>query len=209
MGPVPVKPAKEHRLTNRRQLIRTTRLAVPRIPSHLPTNRPTLTALVKLIEATIGSSVAKEQPIPFSPPLNDRQVCEAVQQCVDHAIMSPSLAKPRDFYGTPGETEVVLLNDGPIIWPKGLKHEVGGFRLRFASAAEVCGPDQDRKLGIRLDKLDVVGPARGFLDGNIELVLTNVGADRNGAVNGGCIVIYVVKKDEDAVVASYRMWIDP
>jgi hypothetical protein len=190
---------------------RPTHLDDPFAHTPVPSDQPRdFDTLVRMIEDTIGSSIVEEQPpIPFSPPLNDRQVREAVQQCVDHAVTSPFLAHVRDFYGTPGDTEVVLVSNGPIMWPKGLRHEVGGLRLRFASATEMCGPDQDRKLGIRLDKLNVVGPVTRFMDGNIELVLTNVGGDRNGAVQGGCSVIYIVEKDEDAVVASCQMWIDP
>ena len=39
---------------------------------------------------------------------------------------SPDLADPRDFCGTHGDSEVILVNDGPVKWPDDLKPEAAG-----------------------------------------------------------------------------------
>lgn len=168
-------------------------------------------SLLALIEDTLGRPIGEDdkgQP-PFSPPLNDVQIRDALQQSVAHALTSPNLADTRDFYGTHGDSEVILVNDGPIKWPDDLKPEVAGFRLRFASQFEPDGQCKDRILGIRLDKLDLLAPSDGFMDGNITLSLINAGGTRNGAVIGGCSVYYVVQIREGTIVARAGWALDP
>jgi hypothetical protein len=168
-------------------------------------------SLIALIEDTIGSPIGEEdekQP-PFSPPLNDVQIRDALRQSVEHAITSPDLADTRDFYGTHGDSEVILVNDGPIKWPDDFKPEVAGFGLRFASQFAPDGQCKDRRLGIRLDKLDLSAPSDGFMDGNIVLSLINVGGTRYGTVIGGCRVYYVVQIREDKIVARAGWLLDP
>jgi hypothetical protein len=166
-------------------------------------------SLTKLIDDTIGKEVGEEKRVPFSPPLTSAQTLDALQQCVHHALTHPDLMETRDFYGTRGDADIVLVNDGPVKWPDGLLRVVEGWRLRFASQTTADAPGSDRKLGIRLDKLDLLAPSSGFLDGNITLTLTNVGGGRNGLVMGGCLVFYRVRKDGDKVVATCAGSLDP
>jgi hypothetical protein len=172
---------------------------------------PSFESLRKLIEDNIGRPFDEEdekQP-PFSPPLNDVQIRDAVQQSIAYALASPNLADTRDFYGTQGDSEVILVNDGPINWPDNLKPEVAGFRLRFASQFAPDGQCKDRRLGIRLDKLDLLAPSDGFMDGNITLSLINAGGTRNGTVIGGCRVYYVVQIREGTIMARASWAFDP
>ncbi len=168
-------------------------------------------SLLALIEDTLGRPIGKDetkQP-PFSPPLNDDQIRDALRQSIAHVLTSSDLADSRDFYGTHGDSEVILVNDGPIKWPDDLKPEVAGFRLRFASQFEPDGQCKDRILGIRLEKRDLLAPSDGFMDGNISLSLINAGGTRNGAVIGGCSVYYVVQIREGTIVARAGWALDP
>ena len=183
-------------------------------PANATTSSKTLAdydSLLALIEDTLGRPIGKDETTqpPFSPPLNDDQIRDALRQSIAHVLTSPELADSRDFYGTHGDSEVILVNDGPINWPDNLNPEITGFRLRFASQFEPDGHCSNRRLGIRLEKLDLLAPSDGFMDGNIELSLINAGGTRNGAVIGGCIFCYVVQKRDDAVVANAACWFDP
>ncbi len=166
-------------------------------------------SIIELINETVGEPDAQEPPEPFDPPLTDAEIASIVQQCVRHAITDPALQSTRDFYGTPGNKDVVLLNDLPTKWPDGFRTEIDGFRLRFGSPNQTNG-DSDRMLGIGLGKLDVRAPPFfGSFEGNVILVLQNVGGVRNGAVIGGCSVFYKICRDGDKVVAEFWGWFDP
>lgn len=166
-------------------------------------------SLVKLIVDTVGEPVEEEKPPPFSPSLTAEQAVDIVGQCVCHVLTHPDLAHSREFYGTKGDCDVVLVNDGAIDWPDGYEPRVEGYNLRFASHGNANRDDEDRKLGICLGKLDLLAPSHGFVDGNVVLILANVGGIRNGAVIGGCSVYYVVEKKGDEFAVRCVWAVDP
>jgi hypothetical protein len=164
--------------------------------------------LIQMIEDTMQEESARvEVRTSFAVPLSKDEIRDAVQNCLQHVLTDPDLADSREFYGTPGALDVVLVNDD-IAWPDGLDLKIEGLRLRFGAQSN-SNPEGDRILGVFLGKLDVRGPATGFFDQNIILTLGNVGGARNGGVIGGCLVSYTVDKVGDVVQVRYAGWRDP
>jgi|GEM_PF-7080235 len=161
------------------------------------------------IEETLQEVDERPATEPFSRPLHAAQILEAVQQSLRHALTSPELANTREFYGPPGDPTVVLVDDGDVSWPAGLRLQLDGFRLKFGPANNVPS-DQDHVLGIHLSKLDVAGPPRRIIwDGNIQLTMSNVGGGRNGMVIGSSMIWYVVTPVDGWVEVSFGGSLDP
>lgn len=121
----------------------------------------------------------------------------------------------REFYGTPGDREIILVNTNySVPWPqsygpKGLR----GWRIIPGSHYEAPKPSKfdkcDRKLGVRIDLL-CINPA--ILDsergnpffGPISLCVFNVGGHKNGAVIGGCEYYWSAEFRGNAWVLKFR-----
>ncbi len=161
-------------------------------------------SLVAQIRSTIEEA-EKTEAEPFDPPLTEQDIHSVLQQCIHFVLTDPELKDSREFYGTAGRRDVVLVGD----WPAGFKPRVPGLVLRFAVSDTRADAATDRVLGIRLSKLDVRAPSEGIIDGNVTLTLTNVGGLRNGAVVGGCFVNFVVRREGEQVVAHYSGLLDP
>lgn len=175
-------------------------------PSQPPSD---IDSFVAFTESTVGKPDRREVN-PFDPPLTDAQMRDALRQCVRHALTDPELQSTRDFYGTSGNQDIALVDGPEVTWPRGLRPSAAGFRFRLNSAKTSAGEESDRMLGIRLLKLDVRAPSAGFfMDGNVALVLTNVGGARNGDAVGGCVVCYIIQREGSTVIARCSGWFDP
>ncbi len=164
--------------------------------------------LIDQIESSTEGNNEKPPLIPFDPPLTAAEIKGILQQCLQQILTEADFKSTREFYGTPGSTDIVLVNDSKLPWPADFNPKVKGFNLRFAQSISV-DLDGNRVLGIRLEKLDVAAPNSGLFDGNITLVLSNVGGTKNGAVIGGSLTFFSIHRQGDTYVAKYSGSFDP
>jgi len=189
----------------------------PRIPSGEGVDASLVSSeeFTELIESSTNEETVKTQSIlfgspqiPFDPPLTAADINDILLQCLQQILTSADFKHEREFYGTPGSTEVVLVNSSKTSWPANFNPKVKGHDLRFAKSNS-ADLDHNRIFGIRLEKLDVTAPNLGIFDGNISLVLSNVGGTKNGAVNGGCFLYFTVHRQGDTYIATYSSSFDP
>ena len=69
--------------------------------------------------------------------------------------------------------------------------------------------NQNRVLGIRLDKVDLKQMQAGLFDAPIRVCLFNAGGSANGGVIGGCSVYYEPKRVGKRWTVSYQGLLDP
>lgn len=172
------------------------------------TSQKSFDTLVDLMDSSATDETRQPPPTPFDPPLTAPQINELLQQCLQHLLTDADFKDERDFYGTPGNTEVVLLSNSQTEWPAGFQPQVKGYDLRFDQPKSV-EYDGNRILGIRLEKLDVTAPASGLFEGNIKLVLSNVGGTKNGIHTGGCITNFTVIREGNSYSAKCTLSFDP
>lgn len=176
------------------------------------TSQKSFGELVDLNNSSTTDETSQPRPTPFDPPLTGSQINDLLQQCLQHLLTDADFKRERDFYGTPGSTEVVLLSNSQTEWPSDFQPQVKGFTLSFDQPKSV-EYDGNRILGIRLEKLDVTAPASGLIDSifesKITLVLSNVGGTKNGAVVGGCITKFTVTREGDSYHAKPTLSFDP
>ena len=164
--------------------------------------------LVALIERTVPIEESKKAK-PLLPPPSPEQLLDAIDQVVHDVLTNSQLKDNREFYGTPNSRRVVLVNDSALSWPDDYEPKVDGFDVEFSPENRYRQPDQDRILGIRLHKVDLRKQSTWFLDGDIAIILLNAGGDRNGIVEGGCIIYYTVDRQGDTVTARFTGLMDP
>src|SRR5262249_23010341 len=130
----------------------------------------------------------EEKPAPVSRlPFND-EVKQVLQAIVTDVLTNPDLKRFRTPYGTAKDKTLTLVDDEKLGWPTEFKPETHGYRL-----VEVR-PDpfgnQNRVLGIRLDKFDLKQKKVALFDTPIVVCLVNAGGTANGSIIGGCTVYY-------------------
>lgn len=143
----------------------------------------------------------------------------AISQAVLADVLSdPSMAGSRDFYGTPGDPRVALIDgsDGySLPWPKGLPAKIAGYQVVRTRGSASASPNQPRLLGVALTKLDLPQPKaeakdwEEMFDSPVQITVTNAGGDSNGAVIGGCIVGYNVKRENGKWIVKQVWAMDP
>lgn len=149
-----------------------------------------------------------KEPAPKAPvqaPNSDevRQILHAV---VESVMTHRDLKSTREFYGTPKEAKFALDN-GQIRWPKDFDPRIAGF-TRVEQPGECRFDVRNRLMGIRLDKFDW-DARKAVKEFSIEVVISNVGGQANGAVIGGCIVTYTAKREGKRWVVQIDSILDP
>jgi hypothetical protein len=140
------------------------------------------------------------------------------QAILTHVLTDPGMAGSRDFYGTPGDTQVALLDDPEgysIAWPKGLPAKIAGYQVVHSSGSASASPNQPRLLGVALTRLDLPKPKTenkvwtGMFDSPVEITVTNASGSSNGGVIGGCIVGYSLKLENGKWIVKQAWSMDP
>lgn len=145
---------------------------------------------------------------PFDPPITDLEINQILQQSLEIMLTDNDLQHVRDFYGTPGDREIVLIHDTDAPWPENFHPKVKGFSIRYAKEITGAG-ESNRVLGIRIDKKDFTKPISGVFDGNLKFGMSNVGGTMNGAVNGGCLVFFCIQRKDETSVPVLHWIFDP
>ena len=119
-----------------------------------------------------------------------------------------------DFYGTPGEKDIVLVNTtGSVPWPQSYAPtNIAGWHVipdkQYTRPTIHQSHTVNRKLGIRIDCLRVIPAALEsqsghLLSGPITVTMFNCGGSKNGGVIGGAFFYYSAKvKDGKWIVES-------
>lgn len=145
---------------------------------------------------------------PFDPPLSPEDKISVLQQCINKVLLDPAYQGSREFYGTAGQETVYLVDGQNHKWPKDFNPTVKGFRVRLGHP-DVGGQNENRMLGLRLQKIDLSAPSINPLDGNFVVSFENVGGYRNGVVIGGQSIHYCVSKQNGRFVVKLGIRIDP
>ncbi len=128
-------------------------------------------------------------------------------------LNNPELQDSRDFYGTPGDKNVVLIDDPAAPLPKGYHPSVPGFKITIHPPETQAPPDADRQIGICIDKLNLEPAANEtaglFFDAPIEARMFNAGGSKNGGVIGGCIISYRANREHDKWQVQWLGMLDP
>jgi len=112
---------------------------------------------------------------------------EMLPALVADILKNPRLKSTRDFYGSPNDKRLALVNSSAFPWPVDFWLDVGDHQL---SKAERKGK---RLLGIRIDASQNVANDKHA----ITLTLLNVGGTENGAVPGGGTIHYIARRARD------------
>lgn len=168
---------------------------------------PTFDELVQLIKSTIGDIEPPPPPPPFAPPLSPADTDSILKQCLEILLTDPACKNSREFYGTAGDSAAILTNGSNSRWPDDFEPIVDGYDVELCDAATLVTTG-NRSLGIRLVKLDLTAPSKGFMDGNIVLATYNAGGSANGAVIGSCLHYFKVHRDGGEVIVKYGGWFD-
>lgn len=174
-------------------------------------------ALVQLSDSTIDSAESdqlQEPPLePFSPALTEAEVSTFVIECLLHILEDPDFRRQREFYGTPGDDVVVLVNDSGLPWPAGVPGALGGYRLEFGSS-EMHVSGVDHRMAIRLDEVDVIAPhsnssGRGWYAGNSQLSIYSLQGTGSTLVIGGCFAWFDINRVDGELVVTPGATLDP
>lgn len=134
-------------------------------------------------------------------PVVDGKASQILSTVVRHVLCDEKNSSARDFYGTKGDT-IVILVDGDVRWSAGFAPKVEGFKFLLEQSQGTRFSDKlDRRLAIRLDHCDLDGPqkAKGELGifgekSPIQITIMNGGGQQNGAVIGGQSTWYSITK---------------
>jgi hypothetical protein len=158
------------------------------------------------------TQVPKEEEPPAAPagkPLVLDDDGQAILQAVlTDVLTNPALADTREFYGTPADKTVALVDGDKLAWPRGFPAKLLGYKAVAPVPSDPFN-EQRRVLGIRLDKFDLKDPKSGPLEGPIEICLFNTGGGANGWVIGGCSVYYRPRRDGKRWTVECLGLIDP
>lgn len=162
--------------------------------------------------AFLESIIGKIEPIPpappFDPPPSRAEAGSLLEQCLQLVLSHPGFKSSREFYGTAGDSTVILRNGPYLNWPEDFKPNVDGFDFRFQNTYTQA-TEGNRVLGIQLGKLDLSAPINKLFDGNISLVMYNAGGSDDGVVIGGCSHFFAVARDGDKFVIHHSGSLDP
>jgi hypothetical protein len=106
-----------------------------------------------------------------------------LRDVVADLLTNPRLKGLRDYYGTPGDKRLALLDSDAWAWPKGWQPPVQGFRV---TPRDRTGP---RLLGLRVDG----SRWQEGQGGTITLTLINAGGAANGPAAGSCTLRYAAR----------------
>src|SRR6266851_909105 len=131
---------------------------------------------------------------------------------LSHITNDGRLKDTREFYGTPGDKHVALVNnsDYGVPWPAGYQPALPGWT--FIQVEEDHKPDRNksRLLGVRIDKYFDRDKERAELFRSpIAVSILNAGGGKNGGVIGGCSVYYTPKQVDGKWVVECEGWDDP
>lgn len=139
----------------------------------------------------------------------DAKTASILTEMVRDVLFNEENKRARDFYGTPSDKTVILL-DGNLMtgrateWPAGFIPKIKGFTFVFGYQQDLMNKvDRDRRLAIRLDRF-VLDPAEEpeekhplLTKDPIRITIMNGGGSKNGGVIGGQTTFYsLVKKGE-------------
>jgi len=124
------------------------------------------------------------KPEPVKPAIRlpqTKDVKEILRVVVTDILTNPKLKSSRDFYGTPGDKGIAMI-DGEFAWTK--KVPPTGFQLRrpydgFGS--------QSRLLGLTLEGFDL---KKDPAEAHVQVDFYNAGGTANGPGNGYCRISY-------------------
>jgi hypothetical protein len=92
-------------------------------------------------------------------------------------------------------------------WPEGFKPKTAGYRL--VEVRHDPFVNQNRILGIRLDKFDLGQKKADRFDNPIQVCLFNASGSANGDVIGGCCVYYTPNRAGKRWTVECTGWVDP
>lgn len=183
--------------------------------AHRHRDAPDFDSLVQLIESAFRSAdserLIEPPPEPFSPVIAETEVHAFLIECLRQILEDRSFQRQRDFYGTPGDDVVVLIDDSGWPWPANMPRALGGYRLQFGSS-EMRVRDVSRRMAIRLDELDVMASHRGFLgvyDGNAQLCIHSLPGTGSTLVSGGCLAWFNLERVDGQLSVSLGATLDP
>jgi hypothetical protein len=141
-----------------------------------------------------------------TPPMNDTMK-EIMQAVVRDTLTNPKLARIRNFYGTPGEKTVVLESGEGKGWPPSFAPQTFGYKI-VKSKPEPFSR-RPRVLRLRLSRLDMGLLESGLSDEPIEVQFYNAGGGGIGAVSGGTLLSYSLRRVEQKWVVRLSNINDP
>jgi hypothetical protein len=128
-----------------------------------------------------------EKPAPVTPLPSDDQTMAILRSVVKDALTNPDLEYLRESFGTPKDKTFTLIDGDKLGWPKKFHPDRPGFKLVEVKLDPFV--DQNRVLGIRLDRFDLKQKDGPHVDEPIMVCLFNAGGHANGhgADNGGFV----------------------
>jgi hypothetical protein len=114
-------------------------------------------------------------------------VSEILQAVITDVLTNPDLKGTREFYGTREDKTLALVDTDKVGWPEGFKPKTAGYR--HVEVRHVRFVNQNRILGLRLDKFDLGQKKAELFDTPIQVCLFNA----NGGAIDGCLVYYMPK----------------
>jgi hypothetical protein len=150
----------------------------------------------------------EKEPVP-KPPIqlpDNEDVRQILQAVVENVLNDRELKSTRDFYGTPKEGKFAV-DMTQIRWPRNFDPKVAGY-VRVDLPGECQFYARNRLLGIRFDRFDWDGK-KAVKEFSIDVVISNVGGNGNGAVIGGCFVNYTAKRKGKRWVVQLDSILDP
>jgi hypothetical protein len=137
-------------------------------------------------------------------PTDEELAADAILRFV---LTAKELESTREFYGTAGHKEVILLA-GP--WPECEYSALAGYTLHRKEHQGLKGPDKVKTLGVRIDKFDLHHKPTGRLvfDTGIVISVENAGGSKNGWVMGGCTVYLSPRKVDGRWVVDCHGLVD-
>jgi hypothetical protein len=128
---------------------------------------------------------------------------------IDDLLTNPLLAHARSWYGSTGEKTIGLSRPpGATRWPPHYAPSVAGYRFEFLDPDRAIDRDQNRQLGVVIHRFQfpppkVYPPDDLYFNAPIAVGLFNIGGSKNGAANGGCCVLYELKRTDGGWSIEY------
>lgn len=127
-------------------------------------------------------------------------------------LNNPELNDTREFYGTAEDRRIALVTnrDSGFPWPAEYQPILPGWTVSRVEEGAKRNPDQQRLLGVRLDKFAEQEEKKDQLfEAPIEVTILNAGGSKNGAVIGGCSVYFHPKRVGGKWVVKLAASFDP
>jgi hypothetical protein len=134
-------------------------------------------------------------------------VSEILQAVITDVLTNPDLKGAREFYGTRKDRTLALVDTDKLGWPEGFKPKTAGYRL--VEVRHDPFVNQNRILGIRLDRFDLGQKKAELFNTPIQVCLFNAGGSANGGVIGGCLVYYAPNRAGKRWTVECTGWVNP